>query len=164
MTASPALSPADRGDLIDLAHRYAAAVDERRIDDVVALFTEDCTLITPQPPKQMGPTHEARGHAGVAAAMGQLDALRATVHAIVGTVVEAGPTTADGLATATGRVTCFAHHVMEVRGEVLDVVWAMTYRDQYRRTAEGWRFAQRSGSVTFLEHRPVKAVQGPSAG
>ncbi|WP_300681854.1 nuclear transport factor 2 family protein [Nocardioides sp.] len=155
-TAPALLSTADRAEIAELAHRYAAAVDERRIQDVVALFTEDCALISPAPPQHMGPTTEVRGHAGVAEAMAQLGALQATVHAITGSVIDPGAD-AD---TAVGRVSCFAHHVMEVREEPLDVVWAVTYRDQYRRTEAGWRFVQRSMSVTFLEHRALKAVAG----
>jgi len=86
--------------------------------------------------------------------MAQLAELRATVHAITGTVFEAG----EEPGTATGRVSCFAHHVVEHRGVPLDLVWAVTYRDRYRRTEAGWRFAARSASVTFTERRELQAA------
>ena len=39
------LSPGDRLEITHLAARYALAVDERRLDDVAALFTEDGVLV-----------------------------------------------------------------------------------------------------------------------
>ena len=49
------LTVADRLALTDLVHRYAAAVDDRRFDDVVELFTSTAELVLPDPPRSLDP-------------------------------------------------------------------------------------------------------------
>lgn len=44
------LTTADRLALADLVHLYASAVDDRRFDDVVELFTRTAELRLPDPP------------------------------------------------------------------------------------------------------------------
>jgi hypothetical protein len=79
------LSTADRLALADLVHLYAAAVDDRRFDDVIELFTETAELRLPNPPRSLEPVRSLRGRDGVRTAMAALVAER-TEHAIVGEV------------------------------------------------------------------------------
>jgi hypothetical protein len=79
------LSTADRLALADLVHLYAAAVDDRRFDDVIELFTQTAELRLPDPPRSLEPVRSLRGRDGVRTAMAALVAER-TEHAIVGEV------------------------------------------------------------------------------
>jgi hypothetical protein len=63
------LSVADRLAVADLVHLYAAAVDDRRFDDVVELFTETAELHLPDPPRSLDPVRVLHGRDGVRAAM-----------------------------------------------------------------------------------------------
>lgn len=148
------LSVADRLDLTDLAHRYAAAVDDRDAAGVAALFTDDGVLASPRPPRSLDPVDEATGPEAIAAAMGQLAAMAATQHAVVGLVLDG-----DGADHASGRVACIAHHVLP---DATSLVWHVTYRDRYRRTGAGWRFARRDLHVDVVEQRPVATARGLS--
>ena len=100
------LAVADRLALADLVHLYAAAVDDRRFDDVVELFTETAELRLPDPPRSLDPVRTHRGRDGVRSAMAALAGLARTEHAIVGEVYAPG-SDAD---YALGRITCIAHH------------------------------------------------------
>lgn len=146
------LSPADRAELTELAARYALAVDERRPDDVPALFTEDGVLVTPDPPRSLAPVTEHRGSAGVRAALGTVAGVPRTFHALAGSVLDpAGPD------EARGTVACTAHHVTGgADGVAADLVWHLRYTDRYRREAGSWRFARRELAIVFVEHRPVR--------
>lgn len=153
-----ALGPTDRLDLADLVHRYAAAVDERDPGAVAALFTADGVLASPRPPRHLDPVEEAAGPVAIEAAMGRLTGLVLTRHAVVGVVLTADPAGGShGADGATGRVACTAHHVLP---DGTDLVWHLTYRDRYRRTGAGWRFARRDLHVDVVEKRAVAAARG----
>ena len=124
------LAIADRLALADLVHLYAAAVDDRRFDDVVELFTDTAELRLPDPPRSLDPVRHSRGRDGVRAAMAALAGVARTEHAIVGEVYAAG-TDAD---YALGRITCVAHHWSIGDDEVTDLVWHLRYDDEYLRT------------------------------
>ena len=87
--------------------------------------------------------------------MAALEALEATFHAISGVVLDAG----EDPDTATGRVACLAHHVTRSEGEPRDLVWAITYRDRYARTGEGWRFTRRAMHITFVATDALRAAR-----
>ncbi len=55
----------DRLALTDLVHLYASAVDDRRFDDVVELFTETAELRLPDPPRSLDPVRRHHGRDGV---------------------------------------------------------------------------------------------------
>ena len=78
------LAVADRLALADLVHLYDAAVDDRRFDDVVELFTDTAELRLPDPPRSLDPVRHSRGRDGVRAAMAALAGIARTEHAIVG--------------------------------------------------------------------------------
>jgi hypothetical protein len=150
------LHVADRLDLADLVHRYAAGVDERDTAGVAGLFVEDGVLASPWPPRHLDPVAEAVGQAAIETALGQLSGMAVTQHAVVGFVVDA-----DGPEAALGRVACIAHHVLPGGS---DLVWHLTYRDRYRRTPVGWRFARRDLHVDVVEEHPVTAARNLDRG
>jgi hypothetical protein len=133
----------------DLAHRYAAAVDDRDFTAVAALFAPNGVLVTARPPKVLDPVDEHVGPEGVLAAMGALSAVPRTFHAVVGAVY-------DG---TCGRIACEAHHLVPTGDTVTDHVWLVRYLDDYVETAEGWRFARREVHVDAVESRVVRAAR-----
>lgn len=149
MTA-PVLSPDDRWALTDLVHRYAALADDRAATALADLFLADGVLVSPDPPRELAPVHEARGHEAIATAITGLSALRLTVHAVAGIVLD--PQTDDHV---RGRTTATAHHVTEHDGALRDVVWHLRYLDDFRRTPHGWRIARRELHLDLIESRSV---------
>src|ERR1700761_6528782 len=112
------LAVSDRLAVADLVHLYAAAVDDRRFDDVVQLFTETAELRLPDPPRSLDPVRRQHGHDGVRAAMAALAAVTRTEHAIVGEVYAPG----DDSNYALGRITCIAHHWTTEADRITDLV------------------------------------------
>lgn len=130
----------------ELAHRYAAGVDDRDFSAVAALFAPEGVLALAKPPRQLDPVVEHVGPEGVLEAMGLLSGVPRTFHAIVGEVY-------DG---TRGRVACVAHHVIDPQN---DLVWHLRYLDDYVQTERGWRFARREVHVDLVETRPLKAAR-----
>ncbi|MCW2689306.1 MAG: hypothetical protein JWR37_4196 [Mycobacterium sp.] len=149
------LPVADRLSLTELVHVYAAAVDDRRFDDVVALFTEEAELRLPDPPRTLEPIREHRGRDGVRSAMDALAEVARTEHAIVGEVYSAG-TEPD---YALGRITCIAHHWSHQADSITDLVWHLRYDDEYLRTQSGWRIHGRAITINAIETRPVRRLR-----
>jgi hypothetical protein len=149
------LSIADRLDLSDLVHRYAAYVDARQFDEVAELFTATGQLIVSEPPNHLDPVVRHDGRAAVRSAMASLGSVTRTHHAIVGEVY----TAADSDGTATGSIAGVAHHWSENDGRITDVVWYLHYVDEYRRTDTGWRIALRALSIDAIESRPARQVR-----
>lgn len=154
------LSVSDRLAVADLVHLYASAVDDRRFEDVVALFSETAELRLPDPPRSLEPVRTHHGHAGVRAAMASLAAVHRTEHAIVGEVYAPGEDTDYAL----GRITCIAHHWTVTGNQTTDLVWHLRYDDEYLRTRAGWRFHGRALTINAIETRPVRRLRahGPT--
>ncbi|KUH88807.1 hypothetical protein AU186_19555 [Mycobacterium sp. GA-1999] len=156
------LSTADRLALADLVHIYASAVDDRRFDDVVELFTDNAELRLPDPPRILEPVRRHHGRDGVRAAMASLASVSNVArieHAIVGEVYAKG----DEPDYALGRITCIAHH-WTLRGEhVSDLVWHLRYDDEYLRTRAGWRIHGRALTINAIETRDVRRLRLPPA-
>jgi len=133
----------------DLAHRYAAAVDDRRFADVAALFADSGVLATARPPSQLDPVDRHVGPDGVLRALAALDDVPLTFHAVVGQQY-------DG---TRGRIACVAHHVTSSDRGPRDTVWHLRYLDDYVETAQGWRFALREVHVDLVETRPLLAAR-----
>jgi uncharacterized protein (TIGR02246 family) len=142
---------ADRMALRDLVDRYAQAVDQRDIDAVVHLFTEDGVLLSHLMPGTEETPLERRGHDQLRRSMELgLAQYTSTTHVIAAQVVElAGD-------DAGGTTTCLAHHVYagDEGGERL-LVMAICYRDRYRRHHGGWRFAERRLELQWSDDRPL---------
>jgi hypothetical protein len=149
MTGS--LTDADRAALTDLVHRYAAGVDDRDLSAVAGLFCADGVLVVPGDPVGLTSSTVHAGRESVESALQQVRALPATMHAIVGLVIEPG----TGPDEASGRAACIAHHVVARHDGARDETWHVVYRDRYRRTSVGWRIARRELQVQFVERRPV---------
>ena len=150
------LNAFDRLALADLVHLYASAVDDRRFDDVVELFTETAELRLPDPPRSLEPVRRHHGRGGVREAMSAVAAVTRTEHAIVGEVYAPG----DDADYALGRITCIAHHWSVTDGQISDVVWHLRYDDEYLRTRAGWRIHGRALTINAIETRPVRRVRG----
>jgi hypothetical protein len=148
------MTPETRLALTDLVHRYAALVDDRRFDDVTALFTEDATLSLPDPPESLEPTVFHRGHADIRNAVAAVAAVARTQHAIVGEVY-----TAQTPAEARGRIGCIAHHWSVRDEQVIDIAWHMRYADEYVRSAGEWLFRSRALSIDAIEKRPARRLR-----
>jgi len=152
------LDPADRLALADLVHLYASAVDDRRFDDVVELFSPTCELRLPDPPRALEPVHTHHGRDGVRAAMAALAAVQRTEHAIVGEVYAPG---ADP-DYALGRITCIAHHWTVADDGVTDLIWHLRYDDEYLRTPASWRIHGRKLTINAIETRPARRLRMPT--
>ncbi len=148
------LSVADRLELSDLVHRYAAGVDASRIDNVIELFTGTAQLTMPAPPEVLGPHIRHDGRDGVRAAMASLSDVLRTQHSIVGEVY-----TRTDDDTATGSIAGIAHHWVEKDGRITDLIWYLRYPDRYLRTEQGWRFASRALSINAIATQPVRLVR-----
>jgi len=150
------LNTFDRLALADLVHLYASAVDDRRFDDVVELFTDTAELRLPDPPRSLDPVRRHHGRGGVRDAMSAVAAVARTEHAIVGEVYAA----ADDPNYALGRITCIAHHFSVADGQISDVVWHLRYDDDYLRTRAGWRIHGRALTINAIETHPVRRLRG----
>jgi hypothetical protein len=150
------LNTFDRLALADLVHLYASAVDDRRFDDVVELFTETAELRLPDPPRSLDPVRRHHGRGGVRDAMSGVAAVARTEHAIVGEVYVA----ADDPNYALGRITCIAHHFSVADGQISDMVWHLRYDDEYLRTRAGWRIHGRALTINAIETHPVRRLRG----
>jgi hypothetical protein len=149
------LNISDRLALADLVHLYASAVDDRRFDDVLELFTETAELRLPDPPRSLEPVRRHHGRDGVRSAMAALSAVTRTEHAIVGEVYAAG----DDADYALGRITCIAHHWSVAADQITDLVWHLRYDDEYMRTPTGWRIHGRALTINAIETRPVRRLR-----
>lgn len=154
MTGQTMLSADDRAELRELVERYALSVDARDFAAAGALFTEDGELALPEPPAQLSPARLVTGRPAIERELGGLVAFAVTFHGVTGHSIQ-GAQHGDA---AEGRVNCIAHHMSAGDGAARDLVWYMRYRDDYRRTAAGWRFARRSIHVEAIDAGPLKRV------
>lgn len=121
-----------------LAVRYGFAVDERDLDGVCALFTEDAELRT------MSGPGKGKGVAAIAEYFrGRFDVLGPTNHFTHGHVVDFDDEDPD---QATGLVSSHA----EVWRDGAPMITALRYHDRYRRGPDGWRFAERVQSYMYF--------------
>lgn len=157
MSTTAAHTPeTDRSAIRDLVERYAAFVDDLRLDEAANLFLPDGILVTPSAPKQLGPTVTHQGREAIAAEMAALHHFSATFHAVHGVVIDATDADAD---TATGRVSCTAHHLSAGDDKHRDLTWHLVYRDTYQRTDAGWRFARREQTIVTIHTSNPRAVR-----
>jgi len=121
----------DEAEIRGLSLRYAQAVDRRDADALTALFTPDGAL------EGSGVVSRGREQIGKIPPM-MKRRYDKTYHTLFNQFVAV-----DGDA-ATGEVYSMAHHLnRQEDGRTCDLVMAITYRDRYVRTADGWRFAHR---------------------
>lgn len=153
------ITVADRLELTELADRYAHYADQRRLEQLSALFTEDAVLAVPDPPRHMRPAVEATGREAIANTCAALMNVAATLHAIVGHVFDSGETDDE----AEGNIACIAHHVVtRPDGSAVDFAWHLHYRDRYRIVDGRWLISHRTLDLHWIEQRPVAAVETSS--
>ncbi len=127
-----------------LVARYSFDIDDRRVDAVRTLFADDAVL---------------RSHDGVMQAVG-VDAIMAQFDgrfAVLGPghhVMHDIQIDFESDDAARGRVS--GHAELWRNGQMM--VAAIRYADRYRRTAAGWKFAERV--LGFLYYVPVEAYPG----
>jgi ketosteroid isomerase-like protein len=128
-----------------LVEGYATCADGRDADGFRALFTDDAVLTVVEPDGTARPSLVGADQiAKIPVRLGRYDR---TVHLVGAPLVE--PDGADG---ATGTVECEAHHHLDGT----DTVMTITYEDRYRRTADGWRFAERTVRITHQVDRQIE--------
>ena len=128
-----------------IAH-YCFTIDDRRMDDIAALFTDDARVHS---------TDGVMNATGIAAIMrqfeGRFDALGPGAHYMHDVQIDF---VGDGGREAHGQVS---GHVEIVRNGQM-MVGAIRYRDVYRNTARGWRIHDRE--IGFLYYIPVQDYPG----
>jgi ketosteroid isomerase-like protein len=129
----------DREAIRELVARYGQVVDDRDLDGVEALFTDDAVFRT-----QGGEMNAS----GLSAVMdnfrGRFQAMTASGHFVHDHIISL-----EGESAARGFVTSHAELVRS--GESFIV--AMRYRDQYRRVEDTWKFSERV--VSFFYYLPA---------
>ncbi|HEY9350590.1 MAG TPA: nuclear transport factor 2 family protein, partial [Acidothermales bacterium] len=117
----------DRAAIQDLAVMYGYVMDERVVDGIARLFTNDATL------RSADGVFAATGLDEIVKTyQGRFDVLGPTNHFVHGHVVQFDDGEPD---VATGIVSS---HAEVVRND--QPMWvALRYQDTYRRTPEGWR-------------------------
>lgn len=118
-------------DCARLIANYANLNDEARWDEVAALYAEGGVMIRPTAPD--APVH---GREAILAAFKSRPA-RTTRHVCSNVVI-----TVEGPDTATG-----VSAMLLFTGATVPLVGS--FHDKFVRTAEGWRFGERRGSLTF---------------
>jgi uncharacterized protein (TIGR02246 family) len=136
----------DREAIRVLVARYAQTCDERDIDGLADLFTEDATM------RSQDGVMDARGRAAIVEMYhGRFAVLGPSFHYSHDQVVtfdEGDPDVASGLVTS--------HAEVWRNGAAL--LAAMRYEDRYRREGAAWRFASRL--LRFFYYVPVTEYAG----
>jgi hypothetical protein len=127
----------DRAAIQDLAVMYGYVMDERVVDGIRRLFTDDAAL------RSADGVFAATGLDEIVKTyQGRFDVLGPTNHFVHGHVVQFDDGDPD---VATGIVSS---HAEVVRND--QPMWvALRYQDTYRRTPDGWRFADRLMSYMY---------------
>ncbi|WP_049575639.1 nuclear transport factor 2 family protein [Streptomyces sp. SBT349] len=140
---------ADRVEIEALRGEFTDAVMMRDRARLASLFTPDGALRMPNIPAEMVGREEIR--VGGERLQSQLDFFVQTTHP--------GTIRLDG-DTATGRA------YMQELGRALDGRQGLNfaiYHDRYRRTADGWRFAERVYEIRYFDPTPLGgSAPGPA--
>ena len=125
----------------DLIVRYAYLNDERRFDELAALFTEDAVLFRPSAPEQ-----PIEGRQAILAALCKRPQETATFHVTSDVQVEVDSATT---ARCRSRILMMSATRSSDGGAPTDVRAPVpgVFVDVLRLTADGWRFASRRGSL-----------------
>jgi ketosteroid isomerase-like protein len=130
----------DREAIKELVARYGQVVDDRDLESVQALFTEDAVFRT------QGGEMNATGLSAVMDNFrGRFLAMTASGHFVHDHII-----TFEDDVSARGFVTSHAELVRDGRSYLV----AMRYYDQYRRVGERWQFSERV--VSFFYYLPTE--------
>ncbi|CDO35204.1 nuclear transport factor 2 family protein [Novosphingobium sp. KN65.2] len=123
-----------------IAH-YSFDIDDRKIEAVRSLFTEDGVL------KSADGVMYAKGRDAIIEQYhGRFDVLGPGHHFMHDVQIDF---TGDGKSEATGRVS--GHAELMRKGQMM--VAGLRYADRYRNTEQGWKFAERE--ISFLYYVPL---------
>jgi SnoaL-like domain len=151
--APPSDRRSDEDQLRALSVEYAAAADGRDGERFAALFTDRGALVVPNYPDDLRPVITRSGGDTLRQVPELLRRYDRTFHQLSNHRYAV-----DG-DDATGEVLCVAHHASTPEGgdpgNPTDTVWFIRYRDTYRRTRSGWRFARRELHLQWVEEHPV---------
>ena len=147
--SAPDVSMEDERALRALALAYALHADRREGERVAELFAPDAALRMSWRDGRAEAV-ESRGHRHIASVIRRLREFTATFHLVANHTVTVDGDHADGV------VYCEAHHLSEADGRTTDQVMYINYLDRYRRTDEGWRFADRETNVQWIEQRTIR--------
>jgi ketosteroid isomerase-like protein len=132
---------ADRVEIEALRGEYSDAAMMRDYDRVAALFTTDGVLRMPNVPVELTGSAEIRAWGERVPTV--LEFFVQTTHP--------GVIRLDG-DTATGRA--YLQELLRTRDGHAEVNFAI-YHDRYRRTPDGWRFAERTYEVRYRDPTPL---------
>ncbi|HZU62980.1 MAG TPA: nuclear transport factor 2 family protein [Novosphingobium sp.] len=128
-----------------IAH-YCFDIDDRHIAAIGRLFTADGVLRSAD-----GVMYAEGPEAIIAQYHRRFDVLGPGHHFMHDVQIDF---VGDGTQEATGRVS--GHAELMRKGQMM--IAALRYADRYRRTAEGWKFAERV--ISFLYYVPVEDYPG----
>jgi ketosteroid isomerase-like protein len=140
---------ADRVEIEALRGEYTDAVMMRDYDRVALLFTPDGALRMPNVPVDLVGLDQIRAWGDRVPAF--VDYLVQTTHP--------GIIRLDG-DTASGRA--YLQELIRLRDGSSHLNYAI-YHDRYRRTADGWKFAERTYEIKYLDTTPLTGSAPHSA-
>ena len=129
--------------IAELITRYVNLLDVRDWEAVAALYTEDGRLSRPTAPDQF-----IAGRAAILASL-KTRPPGATRHVCANVLVTVQ---GEALATATSQLLLYTGNAVDTGGlPVLSTPAPLvgSFRDRMVRTEQGWRFAERRGSLDF---------------
>jgi len=132
---------ADRFEIEALRAEFTDAVMMRDYDRVATLFTQDGVWRMPNIPAELAGQDEIRAFGE--RVPGFVDYLVQTTHP--------GAVRLDG-DTASGRA--YIQELIRLRDGGSELNYAI-YHDSYRRTPDGWRFAERVYEIRYLDTTPL---------
>lgn len=135
--------------LNQLAYRYAAAIDARDAQALLAVFTPDGRMRSYAPDSET-PFGDSQGADQLAMVTDQMrERFRKTAHVMTNHTVEVHGD------TATGTVLCRAHHLSHDPADQSSLVIVLRYHDEYRRLDGEWRIADRHIRFLWAERDAV---------
>src|SRR5215471_1541683 len=143
-------SIADRVEIEALRGEFTDAVMMRDYDRVASLFTPDGALRMPNVPVELAGREEIRACGNRALAM--WDYFLQNTHP--GTIQLEGD-------AASGRA--YIQEIIRLRNGYSEVNYAI-YHDRYRRTPDGWKFAERVYEIRYLDTSPLVGSAPHAAG
>ena len=134
----------DRMEIQDLVYEYSAIIDQKRFDDLRAVFTEDAHI----------------DYSEVGGPVGNPDQIIAFLNQVMGMFPNHQHLNANVQIklegdTATGRVMCFNPQEMaKPDGSTHIFMVGLWHVDEYRRTEDGWRISKRAEEKSYLFNPP----------
>lgn len=137
----------DRAEIQDLITRYAYAIDDRNWDGLDQIFTEDAVIDYRAAGGPVGTLPETK--AFLAEAMAQFSAFQHL------------STTSDIVINgdeARARTILFNPMVMQHEGAERVFFIGLWYKDEFRRTADGWRIEARREKKSWAFNQPANML------